>query len=126
MSDEIDGYDKRHWHGYRSGWDWLKANVMLMPLLTIVGAVALSMADARYDGRYVQQAALGEAVQTIQLGQNEQIIATLDTQLQIAYRKYDNAQSQAEKNQLADEIRVLKDAKAAAERQRDKIMKGVH
>jgi hypothetical protein len=112
-----------HWHGYQSGIDWLKANVALMPLLGLAGAAALSLADARYDERYVQIAALDSAVQTIQLGQNEQIITTLDTQLQIAHRKYDSAVTQADKNQYADEIRVLEDAKAAAERQRQKLMR---
>ncbi len=94
-----------------------------MPLLALCGGVALSMADARYDARYVQVVQLNTAVQTIQLGQNEQIITTLETQLQIAHRKYDSATSAVEKNQLADEIRVLEDAKAAAERQRQKLMR---
>ena len=115
--------ERSHWHGYRSGIDWLKANVALMPLLALAGAAALALADARYDKRYVQQAALGDAVQTIQLGQNEQIIATLEVQLQIAHRRLDSATIPQERNQLADEIRVLEDAKAAAERQRQKLMR---
>ena len=95
-----------------------------MPLLAIAGTLALSLADARYDGRYVKAVALNEAVQTIQLGQNEQVITTIETQLQIAYRRFNTETDALKKAEIQDEIRVLEDAKAAAQRKRELLMKG--
>lgn len=112
-----------HWHGYQSALDWLKAQMALTPLLAAAGFVAISLADARYDERYVRAAALSNAVQTIQLSQNEQQISTIETQLQIAYRRLNAETDPAQKAEIQDEIRVLEDAKAAAQRQRERIMK---
>lgn len=119
MSDEPS-----HWHGYRSGVDWLKANVALLPLITLAGYAALALADQRYDARYVQSVALSDAVQQIQLGQIDERLLTLDTQIQIAYRRLAtvNADSPSAA-EIRDEIRVLEDARKAAERARETILK---
>jgi hypothetical protein len=111
--------DRLPWHGYQSFGHYLIANALLMPLLAITGWVALALAD----DRYVNTAEMSGAVQQIQVGQAEQTITTLDTQLQIAHRRLDAASEPREKQEIEDEIRVLEDAKAAAERQRQKLMR---
>lgn len=41
---------------YRFSWlGWLKAQAALVPLLLLVGGAAVTMADARYDDRYLKE-----------------------------------------------------------------------
>lgn len=51
---------RRTWHGYPSWTEYLKANMALMPLVTICAAAALSLAD----GRYMVRAEDGETIET--------------------------------------------------------------
>ena len=111
--------DRLPWHGYQSLGQFVITNALLIPILSIAGWVALAMAD----DRYVQSPELSSAVAQIQLGQTEDRIAVLDTQIQIAHRRLSNSVvGSPDYNEIADEIRVLEDAKAQSERQRQKLM----
>ena len=58
--------DASHWHGYKSFVDYLKANMALLPLLAIVGAAALSVADSRYMVRDEDGEQLGDQIEVVQ------------------------------------------------------------
>jgi len=108
------------WHGFTSLFDYLKAMVSFTVLMaaTLYGGMTFVL-----DQRYVQSPQLDAAVQVIQMGQVRDRITDLEVQIQVIKRKIDGYQGDPTTiRQLNDELRVLEDAKRAAERTREELM----
>lgn len=99
---------RRTWHGYPSWGEYLKANMALMPLITLCGVVVVWAGDSRYMVREEDGKALEQQIEEVQSAVNE-----VRTEQRVVNGEIGN---------LKDDIQEVKDTSVEINRKLDRLI----